>query len=192
MSKRKEERSGQFVIPGDRLGVIEEFLPGRGTFVKNGSICSLITGHALVDMPNKTISVYPRVRLPTLPYEGSIVTGQVSNAQEKSVSVRILKVGKRDIPGAFTGVIHISTASEDYVKTMHAAFRPGDIVRARVVSDKNMTYHLSTVDKTLGVLFAFCSRCGFLLTINGNVLQCQACKNIEERKIAADYGIGVI
>jgi len=180
------------VIPGDRLGVIEEFLPGQGTFVKDGSICSSITGHALVDMPNKTISVYPRVHLPVIPYEGSVIVGQVSSAQEKSASVRILKVEKRDIPGVFTGVLHISTASGDYIKTMYDAFRPGDIVRARVVSNKNMTYHLSTVDKTLGVLFALCSRCGSLLNLRGSVLQCQACKNIEERKIAVDYGIGVI
>ncbi|MBS7643496.1 exosome complex RNA-binding protein Csl4 [Candidatus Bathyarchaeota archaeon] len=192
MSKRKEERSGQFVTPGDKLGVIEEFLPGRGTFVKDGLIYSLITGHALVDIPNKIISVYPRVRPPILPYEGSIVIGQVSNTQEKSVSVRILKIGKRDVPGVFTGIIHISTASEDYIKTMYDAFKPGDIVRARVVSDKNMTYHLSTVDKSLGVLFAFCSRCGFPLSRKGDILQCQVCKNIESRKIAEDYGTGEI
>ena len=30
--------SGQFVVPGQRLGVIEEFVPNSGTYVKDGYI----------------------------------------------------------------------------------------------------------------------------------------------------------
>ena len=33
----REISSGQFVIPGEKLGVIEEFIPDVGTYVENGT-----------------------------------------------------------------------------------------------------------------------------------------------------------
>ena len=40
-----ERKSGLFVVPGDRLGVIEEFTSGPGTYIEDGIIHSKITGH---------------------------------------------------------------------------------------------------------------------------------------------------
>ena len=37
-SKSTEQKTGQLVLPGERLGVIEEFTPDTGTFVKDGVI----------------------------------------------------------------------------------------------------------------------------------------------------------
>ena len=61
VNAHSERRSGKFVIPGEKLGVIEEFMPGPGTYVHNGTIYSKITGRTLVDVLNKKISVYPVV-----------------------------------------------------------------------------------------------------------------------------------
>ena len=36
--KIPEQRSGHIVLPGERLGVIEEFIPDSGTYVKEGII----------------------------------------------------------------------------------------------------------------------------------------------------------
>ena len=33
--------------------------------------------------------------------------------------------------------------------------KPGDIVKAKVISEKNQVFHLSTNDKGLGILYAF-------------------------------------
>jgi len=154
-----KQKSGQFVVPGDRLGVIEEFVPGPGTYEENGTIYSFATGRALVDVLNKQVSVFPKTRFLPVPKVGSIVIGQVRDAQSKIAVVRI-------------------------------SCKPGDILRAKVVSDKNRTFHLSTKEPNLGVIYAFCSRCGNVLNFSRMRMRCLKCGKIEKRKSAQDYGKG--
>jgi exosome complex component CSL4 len=187
LSKRK---SGQLVVPGDKLGVIEEFEPGPGTYVEGGTIYSLATGRELMDMLNKKVSVYPGTRVSSVPKVGSIVTGQVSEVQSKQATVRIFQVANRVLSGFFTGLLHISDVSPRYVESMYDVCKAGDIIRVKVISDKNRVFHLSTNDKDLGVLYAFCSRCGHVLSFRRFRMRCPACDNVERRKTAQDYGKG--
>ena len=184
--------SGQFLVPGDRLGVIEEFMPGPGTYVENGTIYSKITGRALLDMLNKRVSVYPLIHAVGVPRPGSTVVGQVSDTKSRTAALRIFKVGKRSVSGFFTGILHISDVSPRYVETMFDVCKAGDIMRAEVISDKNRTYHLSTADKNLGVIYALCSQCGHMLTLQRERMRCTRCGKIERRKTALDYGEGEI
>jgi len=187
---RSERKSGKFVVPGDRLGVIEEFTPGPGTYVEHGTIHSKTTGRTLMDTLNKKVSVYPLVQAVSVPRVGSIVSGQVLEAKSKTAVLRILKVGKRPLSGFFTGVLHISDVSPSYVETMFNVCKTGDIMRAKVISDKNRTFYLSTEEKNLGVTYAFCSRCGHILLLKRQRLRCSRCENIEKRKVTSDYGEG--
>jgi exosome complex component CSL4 len=116
------------------------------------------------------------------------VLGQVGNAQSDNVLVRIFKVGNKKISGEFGGILHISDVSDRYVTSMNDVCKPGDIIRAKVISEKNRIFHLTTNDKNLGVLDAFCSRCGSLLEPERYELRCPKCGNIESRKMAPDYG----
>jgi exosome complex component CSL4 len=185
-----KQKSGQFVVPGDRLGVIEEFMPGPGTYVENGTIYSSMTGRALVDVLNKQVSVFSKTRFSGVPKVGSIVTGQVTDVQSKIAVVRIFQVGKHSLSGFFTGILHVSDVSLRYVETMYEVCKPGDILRAKVVSDKNRTFHLSTKEPNLGVVYAFCSRCGNALTFRKVRMRCLKCGKIEKRKVTQDYGQG--
>jgi len=189
MSSAKQ-KSGQFVVPGDRLGVIEEFMPGPGTYVENGTIYSFATGRALVDLLNKQVSVFSKTRFVSVPRVGSIVTGQVTDMQSKIAIVRIFQIGRRSLSGFFTGILHVSDVSMRFVETMHEACKPGDFIRARVVSDKNRAFHLSIKEPNLGVIYAFCSRCGGFLLFKRTRMRCSKCGNIEKRKVAQDYGKG--
>jgi exosome complex component CSL4 len=187
-----ERKSGQFVVPGDRLGVIEEFTPGPGTYVEHGTIYSKTIGRTLMDTLNKKVSVYPLVQAVGVPRVGSIVSGQVLDVKSKTAVLRILQVGKRLLSGFFTGLLHISDVSPSYVETMFDVCKTGDIMRAKVVSDKNRTFYLSTAEKNLGVIYAFCSRCGHALLLRKQRLRCPRCGNIEKRKVTPDYGEGAM
>ncbi len=187
-SKSSEQRSGHLVLPGERLGVIEEFVPDTGTYSKDGVIYSKVVGCALLDMLNRKVSVYPLVTEASVPKVGAKIVGQVGNAQSDNVLVRIFKVGPKKISGVFSGILHISDVQDRYVNSMNDATKPGDIIRAKVISEKNKIYHLSTVDKDLGVMYGFCSRCGNLLEQKRHEMQCPKCGNIEQRKTAIDYG----
>ncbi len=188
-SKRK---SGLFVAPGDRLGVIEEFTPGSGTYVENGIIHSKITGRTLLDMLNKEVSVFPLVQTVRVPRPGSIVSGQVLDVKSKTAMLRILQIGKRPLSGFFTGVLYISDVSPRYVENMFSACKTGDIMRAKVISDKNRTFYLSTAEENLGVTHAFCSRCGHVLLSEKREMRCPRCGNVEKRKVTSDYGKGAV
>src|SRR3989304_3388333 len=141
-----------------------------------------------MDLLSKRGSAYPSISRVNAPKMTSTVVGQVGNSQSDNVLVRILKIGSKKLSGVFTGVLHISDVEERYVTSMNDVCKPGDIIRAKVISDKNQVYHLSTNDKGLGVMYAFCSQCSSLLEPRRHEMQCPECGNVERRKIALDYG----
>lgn len=179
-------------MPGEQLGVIEEFIPDSGTYVKDGIIHSKVVGRVLVDLLNKRVSVLPLVQGARTPDVGSLVVGQVSNVQPQLAVVKIFKIGKKILSGFFTGYLHISDVQPRFVDSMFDACKPSDILRAKVISEKNRVYHLSTKDRNLGVVYAFCSDCGAMLEQRGRGLRCSRCGKIERRKTAIDYGKGII
>jgi exosome complex component CSL4 len=185
-------KNSQFVVPGERLGVIEEFTPDPETYVKEGIIHSKVVGRALLDLTNKRVSVHPLVHRARVPKIGSIVAGQVSTIQTENASVRIFEIDNKQLSGSFTGVLHISDVQLSYVESMFNVCKPGDIIRAKVISEKNQVYHLSTKDKNLGVVYAFCSRCGYALESKRQTMYCPRCGKIEKRKSALDYGKGTL
>lgn len=190
MNSRLSEKTGQLVVPGEQLGVIEEFVPDLGTYVKDGVIYSKVLGRALLDLSTRRVSVFPVSRGPKVPKVSSIVVGQVNSVQNENANVRIFRVGKEDVAGFFSGILHISDVQMRYVDSMFDVCKPSDIMRAKVISDKNRVFHLSTQDKDLGVLYAFCTNCGFLLEPRRMNMHCPRCGRIEKRKTAFDYGKG--
>jgi exosome complex component CSL4 len=186
--KSPEQKSGRLVVPGERLGVIEEFIPDSGTYVKDGVIYSKVVGRALLDLLNKRVSVYPLVTGELIPKVSSVIIGQIGNAQSDNVLVKIFKIENKRLSGEFSGILHVSDVSDRYIDQMSDVCKPGDIVRAKVISGKNRIFHLSTNDKNLGIVYAFCSRCGTLLEPQRYELHCPKCGNTENRKMAPDYG----
>jgi len=187
-SQRSERKAGQFVLPGERLAVIEEFAPDAGTYVKEGVIHSAVVGQVSFDTQNKRVSVHSLIHEALVPKVGSTVLGQVTSVQSENASVRIFKVADKVISGAFSGVLHVSDVQPDYVESMFDVCQPGDVIRATVISEKNQAYHLSTKDKNLGVVYAFCSRCGYMLELKRQGMHCPRCGKIERRKMVLDYG----
>ena len=186
--KEYERKSGLFVVPGDRLGVIEEFTPGSGTYVEEGIIRSEVTGCTLLDVLNKQVSVYPLVQTASIPQVGSIVTGLVLDVRNKQAVLRIFQIGEKMLSGFFTSMLHISGVSQGYVDNMYNVCKTGDIMKAKVISTKNRTFFLSTAEKDLGVVYAHCSRCGDILQPANRGMRCSKCGNFERRKLSPDYG----
>jgi len=190
--KAAEQKTGQLAVPGDRLGVIEEFIPDAGTYVQDGVIYSKVIGRVLIDLVHRRVQVHQLIGPSKVPSLGTTVLAQVSNAQSDTAGARIFEIGEEEISGVFTGILHVSDVALKYVDSMYDVCKAGDVIRAKVVSEKNRTYHLSTKDKNLGVVYAFCSSCGTLLEPKRQGMHCPKCGRIEKRKIAADYGKGLL
>ena len=175
------------VLPGDKLGVVEQFLPGIGTYEEDGTIYATFTGNAKIDLKNKRVTVLPTTRVPQLPKEGATVIASVTHTQEKMATVSIWKIENRLLQNPFTAILHISSSSPRYERNMSDVCKAGDIIRARVIDMTNRIPQLTTAGRGLGVIEAFCSKCGARLDFTNRRLQCQSCGNLERRRIAEDY-----
>ncbi len=189
-SRRLSEINGRRVSPGDEICVIEEFLPGPGTFEDDGIVRSALTGIVNADLMTRVVFVKPLVREPKIPERGDIVYGVVQVVRDEFAIIKIIGdyQGRRySVP--YTGLLHISQATEKYVKNLYDVLRMGDVVKAKVLSSC-LPYNLTLKEYRLGVVMAFCGKCGERLVKSGSeVLKCPACGNVEHRKISSDYGV---
>lgn len=187
----KGKGSARFVVPGDRIGVIEEFIPGHGTYVIDGVIYASNTGFLSIDPKSRIVSVEPASRRICAPRIGNTVVGYVWNIQTAMAFIRIFKIEKYFLSGFFTGILHVSDIDVRFTKDILDALKVGDIVRAKVISETNRTYFLTTKGENLGIILALCSKCGGTLRLKSKrekKLYCDECGNVETRKIASDYG----
>ncbi|MHA1681119.1 MAG: exosome complex RNA-binding protein Csl4 [Promethearchaeota archaeon] len=187
MSETEKEK---IVVPGDYLGVIEEFIPGPGTFESgDGKIYSNLTGKKIIDKVNLEVRVVPfKDKDESVPKPGDIVVCEVVFARKQSVATNIFKLNSEFLFNTFRGTLHVSKMSENYLKTVGEGFRPTDIIRARIVERNFNEYELSTRGSNLGVVYAECVLCGHELIKSGNRLECPRCRYPNPRKFAKDYG----
>ena len=180
--------SDRLVVPGERLGVIEEFIPGPGTYVEGGTIYSQVVGKLTLDNVRKEVSVRPMPRGAATPSRGSYIIGEVAQVTDKVAFIKAFKVNGRNLAKPFTLVLHISMVTRYLAKPLHELFKPGDIIAARVIGDQNYPYQVSTAERGLGTILAFCSKCGSKLERLGAKLKCPSCGSIETRKLSERYG----
>ncbi|MEM2924501.1 MAG: exosome complex RNA-binding protein Csl4 [Methanocellales archaeon] len=185
----------KFVIPGDFIGTSEEFIAGAGTYEEKGSIFASIIGYVKINRRDRVVSVLPSANVPPVPKNGDVVVGRIVDLKNSMAVVEIARIkGKedREIPSIAQGSIHISNVKSSYVNELSKEFAVNDIVKAKVIDSRTM--RLSTADRHLGVVKAYCTRCRASLKRKNNtyILICPRCERIETRKISEDYGLGVI
>ncbi|VVB55440.1 Exosome complex component Csl4 [uncultured archaeon] len=188
--QKEEERN---VLPGDLIGTSEEFIPKSGAYVDGGNIYASASGIVKINNKERSISVEPVTNTPPHLVVGDIVIGQVTDVKDSVALVEIAGIkgkGEREIVNADQAAIHVSNVKDAYVKELYYEFAPFDIVKARVLDLRNM--RLSTVNKELGVMKAYCGNCRTVLKIDNNKLKCPKCERTETRKLSSDYGTGII
>jgi exosome complex component CSL4 len=177
------------VAIGDLLGVVEEFIPGAGTYEVNGKIYSTFIGYKKIDRQKLEVSVQPLKKKEIItPQVGDLVIAEVVFARKQSALLRIFKVHTHYLFDTFDGILHVSNMSQTYLDKVDDAYKQTDIVRAKVVSKSNFEYEMTTKFPELGVIYAECSNCGTMLVREGNELKCKLCGYPNPRRFAKDYG----
>ncbi|ASJ12102.1 exosome complex RNA-binding protein Csl4 [Thermococcus thioreducens] len=190
MDEKKGVKNGDLVLPGDYLGVIEEYFPGEGVKEDNGELYAIRAGKVKIDPDRMEISVEPVTDTPPLPQIGDIVIAKVIEVKPQAAIVQLVKIegrNDREIATSKLAGIHISQVREGYVDGMSNEFKIGDIVRARVIANEKSPIQLSTRGHDLGVIYALCSRCRTPLVRRGDRLICPRCGHVETRKLSAYY-----
>ncbi len=180
--------SEELVVPGDRIGVAEEFLPGPGTYELDYQIRASAVGRVVRDVIGKVVSVRP-LKVPAMPRSDSTVLATISEIREDFAIARIFAVDGDPLPYTFTGILHVAQVAErgGGAKLLYDYVRVGDVVRSKVLNDCP-PYIMSLRGARLGVVLANCSRCGAPLRPSGERLKCPQCGNVETRKLGHGYG----
>jgi exosome complex component CSL4 len=179
-------------VPGDVIGYEEEYVEGQNVFLEEptGLLRASTVGVLRLDNNLKVASVLP-ARTLRAPGKGSFVVGMVTQVRESLVFTELygeISLDPRprwvkEFSGRLTGVITPEQISDSRIDDIYSFLRPGDIIVARVMSTIS-PYLLSVKSPQLGVLYAFCSRCGSLMTPEADGFRCPRCGNFEKRKVS--------
>jgi exosome complex component CSL4 len=185
------------VIPGVPLSVIEEFDPGKNTFVIDGEVRSSVIGKPIANMTNRILNVTQK-NTPMIPKIGDIVVGYIDMLFGNMISVRVVYINDKYSQSGFSAIASTrisNTGGSNYNSGWRERnkgkliFKVGDIVRGRVFSLLNSSIHITLEDKDLGLVYTICFSCGNEnLTKYPGGLKCTSCGNFEERKVSSDYG----
>ncbi|ORX60057.1 hypothetical protein BCR36DRAFT_316404 [Piromyces finnis] len=183
--------STKIVTPGKKLGTIHEYEIGPGTYIKNNYIYASTVGEIyIINDSNKKlpcISVVKDKEQSVIPEVDSIVTGKIIRVNPKMATLAIMVVGNKPCKDDFQGIIRVQdvrSTEKDKVQ-IYNSFRPGDIVRARVISlgDRH-SYYLTTAENELGVIFAQSISGETMIPISWQQMMCPKTKVMEYRKCA--------
>ncbi|KAL5715260.1 hypothetical protein ACHQM5_017101 [Ranunculus cassubicifolius] len=188
------------VTPGEELGRTGDFIAGKGSYVAthNRTVYASVTGRRNIISPDPnspdqrpTVEVIGHKAHGAVPEPGSIVIARVTKVMPKMASVDIMCVASKSVKEKFSAVIRQQDvrATEIDKVDMYLSFRPGDIVKAQVLSlGDARAYYLSTATNELGVVSAESTGGATMVPISFTEMQCSVTGQIEQRKVAAKVG----
>ncbi|EGO60398.1 hypothetical protein NEUTE1DRAFT_119585 [Neurospora tetrasperma FGSC 2508] len=208
--------SPSMAIPGQFLGPISKFQPGPGTHIHESNLYSSLLGVVNITQPAKAPGPAKRLNkiintqttpaeLPTisvlrsagssdkrevLPEVGNIVLCRVIRIMPRQAVVAILICGDTVLEAEWQGLIRVQdvrATEKDRVK-IYDSFRPGDIVRAEVISlGDQASYYLSTARNELGVIMATSEAGNTMYPVNWKEYKDPETGLSEPRKVAKPY-----
>jgi exosome complex component CSL4 len=189
---KESAKNNEIVLTGQYLGVVEEYLPDKhSTYVKEGQIYATITGIVNIDKNRRAIEIKSHQEKDRRTVKiNDIIIGTLLFLRLYSVGISFATINNKiHFNSSYFGNIHVSHISHKFIEKISDAFQITDIIRAKVIRQEQNEYSLSTVGNNLGVIHADCSICGTTLEkIGVNKLRCPRCGNVENRKLASDYG----
>ncbi|XP_042487226.1 exosome complex component CSL4 isoform X2 [Macadamia integrifolia] len=190
------EGGEKLVTPGEVLGKSSSLIAGKGTYVAphNHIVYASLNGCLTVVPPSpdssderSTVEVTGHKAHGAVPEPGSVVIARVTKVMARMASADIMCVGAKSVREKFTGIIRQQDvrATEIDKVDMHLCFRPGDIVRALVLSlGDARAYYLSTAKNELGVVSAESIAGATMVPISWTEMQCPFTGQTEQRKVA--------
>ncbi|EFJ18348.1 hypothetical protein SELMODRAFT_178307 [Selaginella moellendorffii] len=201
MAKREDDLR----TPGELLGLASEFNAGRGSYCHDGKIYASLVGiRHLIEAKQGSDDLRPTIEIrrekerDAVPEAGSTVTAKITKVQARMASADIVCVGPRAVKEKFTGIVRqqdVRLTEIDKVD-MHSSFRPGDIIRAEVISlGDSRAYYLSTAKNELGVVsavsvagmpkfFLVSTKSATMVAVSWQEMQCPLTNQREPRKVA--------
>ena len=181
--KLQPRNISEFTYPGKKLGVIEEFVGGRGVYYgENGDLRSKYCGFAEKNLSERVVEVREVKKAKKIKV-GDEVIGRISEVSGVYGTVKIEVVNGKLIGNVISAVLYPTR----HLKRGEEQYKVGDVIYGVVDSLMNRIVHISIENRKYGVILAQCSRCGSHLKMKEGELTCVKCRNRERRKISEYY-----
>merc|ERR1719335_2153041 len=185
------------VCPGDRIGRDgTDCLSGSGTHVWQGSVVASVVGELRCErpaagrLPVASVRIGSRSEGPAADVVSAIAIGdevlcRVRRLNPRYATCDVLCRGTKPLLKNFSGLIRVQDvrATEIDKVSIISSFRPGDLVRAEVISlGEAQSLLLSTAKDSLGVLEARSEQGEAMVAVNDEEMACPVTKTREGRK----------
>lgn len=188
------------VLPGQKVAEANSTLKsGHGIYEKDGFLFVSLPGTLMQSSSNvlfvqtsPSSNPFKKVHTQVIPVIGQDIIGKIVKITSKYAGVEILSVdGELPLMEPIKGTIRtqdIVEVEEKEIPPIHLAFRPGDLIRARIIGigDPSAGFLLSTgVSPHLGVIYGKSAAAGApLLPHAWNEMICSQTGAKEKRKCA--------
>ena len=172
--------SEEIKLPGEKIAMIEEYLPGNNTFEDGDSIRATSVGSIEFNKSEQLVSVQKRKSI-SIPNVGDVIIGTVAASLGSMIAVSIdyiNNVKNSSNVECICSIRHLRKKNAALVK---------DVVKLKILSRLNGTIHASIDEHDLGVLFTKCRKCFGKVVKVRDVVKCAECGWIDDRKLSSDF-----
>ena len=186
------EKNEKIVLPGDSIASALEYLPSFGTYSDEENIRSSSIGYPELIKEERVVRINILTKIPKIQQRGTYTYGVVSNLNDTKAMLDLISIDSsrfKLIPPGETAILRVENVRRGFVKSMRNEFRIGDIVKVKITNVSKTGVDLTTDERELGVVKAYCSRCrGEMEKIDNFKVKCKNCGWVENRKISNEYG----
>ena len=168
-------------IPGEKIALIEEYLPGDNTFEDEDSIRATTIGEIHLDSTERLASIDKQTQI-TVPRVGDIIIGVVEANLPSMIAIMIKFVNGKKANSNLECV-----CVTRHIRKKNVALAQ-DVVKAEIISHINGTIHAAIDSQELGVLFTKCRKCYGTVVKMRDAVKCKDCGWIDDRKLSLDFG----
>ena len=168
-------------FPGDKIGSIEEYVPGRNTYDDGESIRATVIGSSKLDNSEKTANIITQTKI-SVPEIGDTVIGTVEAVLGSMIVVSMNFINQRRVHNNVECICQTRHLRKKYSALVQ------DVVIVKIIARQNGTIHGTIDDKNLGVLSTKCRKCFGIVGIMRDAVKCKECGWIDDRKLSSDFG----
>ena len=168
-------------IPGEKIALIEEYLPGENTFEDDDAIRATTIGSVNLDSNEKIASINKQTKI-TVPKVGDVIIGVVEANLPSMIAIMIKYVNGKKVVANLECI-----CVTRHIRKKNIALAK-DVVKVKIISHINGTIHASIDSQELGVLFTKCRKCFGTVVKMRDAVKCKDCTWIDDRKLSSDFG----
>jgi len=186
------EKNEKIVLPGDSIASTLEYLPSFGTYSDEDNIRSSSIGYPELIKTERVARVNILTKIPKIQQKGTYTYGVISNINDTKAMIDLISIDSnkfRLIAPGETAILRVENVRRGFVKSMRNEFKIGDIVKVKIINVSKTGVDLTTDEKELGVVKAYCSKCrSEMQRVDSFKVKCSNCGWVETRKLSSKYG----